>query len=60
MAEDLVKAINKQSEREVVEVPPQNVSAPPYANSGSSMSDERYNFLENAFSEGGDSPFGSF
>ena len=63
IAEDMVKSIEKSSgspsEEKVTDIPPQSVSEPPYA-ANQGMSDERFHFLENAFSEGGDSPFGGF
>ena len=57
IAEDMVKSINKDADKQVMDISPENISPPPYANNG--MSDERFDFLENAFSEGGESPFGS-
>lgn len=63
VAEDMVKSLQKttesQNEKNVIDIPTPSVSSPPYATT-QGMSDERYDFLENAFSEGGDSPFGGF
>lgn len=59
IAEDMVRAASQMQERPPVDVTPiVETSRPPYSNP--QMSDDRYNFLENAFEDGGNSPFGSF
>lgn len=63
MAEDMVNAINKHTDEALKKNQPEiknvqaNVSPPPYGQQG--MSDERYSFLDSAFSGEGESPFGS-
>lgn len=57
MAEDMVKAIEKATEQKPVELPQPTVTPPPYAQNYDDPNKEKYDFLENAFSEGGDSPF---
>ena len=57
-AEDFVRSLNQESSKKNTEIQPQNVSEPPYAQT--STSDQRYDFLETAFAEGADSPFGAF
>ena len=61
-AEDMLKAINASSAPRPVDVTPQTeTSVPPYAQEPQpDPKQAQYDFLENAFSEGGDSPFGSF
>lgn len=59
LAEDMVKAIMKSTEPKPVEVPPPTVTPPPYEAQRTAVED-KYDFLENAFAEGGESPFGGF
>ena len=62
--EELVKAIEKANQPKPVDIPPPVVSQPPYqqqpTNTGNGMSDEQFELLQNAFGEGGDSPFANF
>lgn len=57
-AEDMMKKIEAASTPKPVEVTPSSVSKPAYENNR--MSEDRYDFLENAFDNGGESPFDSF
>jgi hypothetical protein len=59
MAEDMVKAIEKATENKPIDLPTPTVTPPPYETQ-KTAAEERYDFLENAFAEGGDSPFGGF
>ena len=68
VAEDMVKAIEKANERPPIDITNATASPPPYDNAQSQMPmgnqkgeiQDKYDFLENAFSEGGESPFGGF
>ena len=59
MAEDMVKAIEKATERKPIDITPPTASPPPYEAQRTAVED-KYDFLENAFAEGGESPFGGF
>lgn len=60
MAEDMIKAIEKNAtERKPIDITPPTVSPPPYEAQRTAVED-KYDFLENAFAEGGESPFGGF
>lgn len=59
MAEDMVKAIEKATERNPIDITPDTASPPPYEAQRTAVED-KYDFLENAFAEGGESPFGGF
>lgn len=59
MAEDMVKAIEKATERKPIDITPPAVSPPPYE-AQRMAGEDKYDFLENAFAEGGESPFGGF
>lgn len=59
MAEDMVKAIEKATERKPIDITPPTASPPPYEAQRTAIED-KYDFLENAFAEGGESPFGGF
>lgn len=59
MAEDMVKAIEKATERKPIDITPPTVSPPQYEAQRTAVED-KYDFLENAFAEGGESPFGGF
>ena len=54
-AEDMVKSIEKATEPKATNLPSPVVSPPPYQKSPEENS--KYDFLETAFSEGGESPF---
>ena len=57
VVEEMAKAVDKATQPPPpAEMPPENVSPPPY----SSSSQVNYDFLDNAFSEGADSPFANF
>ena len=59
MAEDMIKAIEKTTERKPIDITPPTASPPPYEAQRTAVED-KYDFLENAFAEGGESPFGGF
>lgn len=60
MAEDMIKAIEKNAtERKPIDITPPTASPPPYEAQRTAVED-KYDFLENAFAEGGESPFGGF
>ena len=59
MAEDMIKAIDKAAERKPIDITPPTASPPPYE-AQRTAGEDRYDFLENAFAEGGESPFGGF
>ena len=59
MAEDMVKAIEKATERKPIDITPPTASPPPYE-AQRTVVEDKYDFLENAFAEGGESPFGGF
>ena len=59
MAEDMVKAIEKATERKPIDITPPTASPPPYEAQRTAVEDKN-DFLENAFAEGGESPFGGF
>lgn len=66
-AEDMLKAINASmpsplpSSAPTIDVTPQgSASPPPYVSQQDAQKEAHYDFLENAFSEGGESPFGAF
>jgi hypothetical protein len=58
-AEDMIKAIEKATERKPIDITPPTASPPPYEAQRTAVED-KYDFLENAFAEGGESPFGGF
>ena len=60
LAEDMIKAIETNAtERKPIDITPPTVSPPPYEAQRTAVED-KYDFLENAFAEGGESPFGGF
>ena len=59
MAEDMIKAIEKTTERKPIDITPPTASPPPYEAQRTAVED-KYDFLENAFAEGGEYPFGGF
>ena len=59
MAEDFVKSLEKATERKPIDITPQT-EMQTADDERQSEGDDKYTFLENAFAEGGDSPFGGF